>query len=300
MPTAHRRTSCKPGRARRCTREETSPLFRSRRAGSSSDGARSESLLRIARWARLHELPRNAADVRSLARLQPPRCRLRAVSRGRVNSGPRVSLEQRQARVRALKRRSAGTDRILEPIRAGDDGALRGLPPPGVCILARRTPQRQLCAYLPRQESQYAEHVDGRLPALPRDALRRRCEQSGCTDRPQRPVAADPVWILRKVGHTVPHVSSGPPGRPGAGEGRTEGGCARPVARHCTLLGRLLRSADATVRPLDEPAFACGARRRARHSHEPRSAPGAVLSVPRARLHSASRERRRPYPDRRA
>ena len=99
---------------------------------------------------------------------------VREVPRRRAHADASFHMNNAHRAVLAPARRSAGRDPVRQPLRAGDDRAMPELPPSGVRGVAVRSAQRQLRAHLPGQKAQHGEHADGRLPALPRHAFRRR------------------------------------------------------------------------------------------------------------------------------
>ena len=174
--------------------------------------------------------------------------------------------------------------RIRENGHPAHSGALRDVPPPGVRGLgnrASRAPTRSSSSTRSTTEAP----ADGRLPALPRHALRRSHPRTGDADQ-----------ITRARGDCVdPELADRParipclrlPRRPPRGI-RHKKSIESPALR---LYDRRSTEAGASA----FPAAARDAGRRARRQDEPRSAPGALLPVPRAAVHPADRVRRRPH-----
>ena len=175
-----------------------------------------------------------------------------------------------------------------------------GLPRPGVRRLEERTARRELRRDLPRPDAQREPAADGRLPALPRHALRgrdRATSSSRSTER-ARGGSSDATLAMRRPSRASPAtrciargVRSGPAGTRPAGPG-VEQEIARPS------LALYDRRALEHVGP--RPASAAGdARRRPAGEDEPRPAPGPLLPVPRSARRRPGRLRRRPHARRR-
>ena len=112
--------------------------------------------------------------------------------------------------------------------------ALRRLPPPGARRLGERPPRDAVRGDLHQPRAQREPAAHGRLPALPRDALRGRHPRPRHPARPQGAVDVREGRVRRPAGRALPGLPlrppqggappaaerSGPPGRPRAGDRR--------------------------------------------------------------------------------
>ncbi len=172
---------------------------------------RHELVLRRRRRHGLRPLPRDPADGRGLVALEPPRREVQGLPRQLLLRRAAHAREEPAARVAALARRDAGADPHPPPGRRGARRALRLVPPPGVRRLAERPPRRAVRGDLHQPRAQREPAADGRLPALPRAALRGRHPRPRHAARPQGPVDVRERGRRRAAGGAVPHVPLRPP-----------------------------------------------------------------------------------------
>ncbi len=132
--------------------------------------------------------------------------------------------EEPLARVAPLARRDAGADPHPAPGRRAPRRALRRLPPPGARRLGERPPRDAVRGDLHQPRAQREPAAHGRLPALPRDALRGRHPRPRDPARPQGALDVRERGGRRAARRAVPRVPLRPP------QGRAPRAAERPRA----------------------------------------------------------------------
>ena len=213
---------------------------------------------------------------------------------------PAHAREEPLARVAPLARRDAGADPHPPPGRLAARRALRRLPPPGAGRLGERPARGAVRRPLHQPRAQRRPAAHGRLPALPRHALRGRHPGPRHPARPEGAVDVRQGGVRRPARRALPGLPLRPP------QGRAPRAAERPRARgrpgagDRPTLARPLRPPRPRARgPRPAPDAADEGRRAAREG-EPRPAAGALLPVPRAPGGDAGLLRRRPNPGGRA
>ncbi len=205
--------------------------------------------------ARCHEI---RPMVDTWAALQPPRRDVQGLPRQLLLGRAAHAREEPPARVAALARRDAGADPDPAPGRRAPRRAVRRLPPAGAGRLGERAARDPLRGPLHQPGAQREPAAHGRLPALPRHALRGRHPGPRDPARPEGAVDVRERGVRRPARRALPGLPLRPP------QGRAAAAAERPRARgrprpgDRAALARPLRPACLRAR---RPSTGCRCRR---------------------------------------